>query len=167
MSDLSIHARRECNRAMHHLPKGPSTIKSRAFSTVLTINFPHFLFKLLALRVMFKVGSYLSALALVAAVVAAMANAEGCYNGGNSNAKACYDNFDFCGDVAAGVRSECHSLDSKTHCDFSVTGPAGIPDDLDCVYAMSQLGYFCDEHGGLKTQNGYQYKLDPNDGGSC
>jgi hypothetical protein len=51
--------------------------------------------------------------------------------------------------------------------EFAVTGPTGRnPLYSDCVYAMSQLAYFCDT-GGLKTWQGYQYKLDPNDGGSC
>ncbi|KAF7373130.1 hypothetical protein MSAN_00520800 [Mycena sanguinolenta] len=106
---------------------------------------------------------------LTVAVLATMANAEGCYNGGNTNAAPCYSQFseDFCSDVIYGTRSECHVLDSKTHCDFSVTGPSGNPAYSDCVYAMSQLNYFCSETGGLKTVNGYQYKLDPNDGGSC
>jgi hypothetical protein len=53
-------------------------------------------------------------------------------------------------------------------CDFSVTGPTGSnPIYSDCSYAMGQLAYFCDTTGGLKTWNGYQYKLDPNDGGNC
>ncbi|KAJ7350872.1 hypothetical protein B0H14DRAFT_2681218 [Mycena olivaceomarginata] len=105
---------------------------------------------------------------LLAAVLATMANAEGCYNGGNTNASPCDQNFadDFCSDVVYGTRSECHVLDSGTHCDFSVTGPASNPTYADCTYAMSQLAYFCNT-GGLKTVNGYQYKLDPNDGGSC
>ncbi|KAJ7076979.1 hypothetical protein B0H15DRAFT_955292 [Mycena belliarum] len=51
--------------------------------------------------------------------------------------------------------------------DFSVSGPNSNPSYSDCVYAMSQLNYFCGEHGGLKTVSGYQYKLDPNDGGNC
>jgi len=118
---------------------------------------------------MFKNLVYLPTVALIAAVLATMANAEGCYTGGNSNAEACYNSFsdDFCSDVPFGTRSECHVLDSGTHCDFSVTGPANDPAYSDCSYAMAQLAYFCSETGGLKTVNGYQYKLDPNDGGSC
>jgi hypothetical protein len=84
--------------------------------------------------------------------------------------------------------SECHVLNSGTHCeyffdfcpssinldtdffvtilgDFSVTGFGNSYSD--CVFAMSQLAYFCPDTGGLKTVNGHQYKLDPNDGGSC
>ncbi|KAJ7826910.1 hypothetical protein B0H14DRAFT_3467414 [Mycena olivaceomarginata] len=115
---------------------------------------------------------------LLAAILATMANAEGCYNGGNKNASPCDQWFgeDFCSDVPYGTRSECHVLDSGTHYadflvivlgEFAVTGPTGRnPLYSDCVYAMSQLAYFCDT-GGLKTWQGYQYKLDPNDGGSC
>ncbi|KAF8208272.1 hypothetical protein K438DRAFT_1961771 [Mycena galopus ATCC 62051] len=130
---------------------------------------------------MFNNRVYLPTVALLAAVLATMAKAEGCYNGGNTNAVACYNQFseDFCSDATYGTRSECHVLDSGTHLnaetdffmvilgDFSVTGPAGNPAYSDCSYAMAQLAYFCAETGGLKTWNGYQYKLDPNDGGSC
>ncbi|KAJ6504965.1 hypothetical protein C8R45DRAFT_1090729 [Mycena sanguinolenta] len=107
---------------------------------------------------------------LTVAILATLANAEGCYNGGNTNAEPCYLHFseDFCSDVVYGTRSECHVLDSKTHCDFSVTGPLNAnPAYSDCSFAMTKLSQWCAETGGLWTVNGYQYKLDPNDGGSC
>ncbi|KAJ7681941.1 hypothetical protein DFH06DRAFT_1314184 [Mycena polygramma] len=116
---------------------------------------------------MFK--NLVASVALMAAVLATTANAEGCYNGGNSNAAACYNNFseDFCDAAIVGTRSECHVLDSGTHCDFSVSGPAANPYYADCVTAMAKLNQWCPDVGGLWTISGYQYKLDPNDGGTC
>ncbi|KAJ7842707.1 hypothetical protein B0H13DRAFT_2365131 [Mycena leptocephala] len=104
---------------------------------------------------MFKNLVYPPTVALMAAVLVTTAKAEGCYNGGNTNALACYNLFseDFCSDVVF------------WHSDFSVTGSGNSYSD--CVFAMSQLAYFCPDTGGLKTMNGHQYKLDPNDGGSC
>ncbi|KAJ7692827.1 hypothetical protein B0H17DRAFT_1132806 [Mycena rosella] len=117
---------------------------------------------------MFKNLVYLPTVALIAAVFAAMANAEGCYNGGNTNAAACSQFYDdFCDAASFGTRSACYVLNSGTHCDFSVSGSANAPAYSDCAAAYVWLAYWCDETGGLHTQNGYQYKLDPNDGGSC
>ncbi|KAJ7788383.1 hypothetical protein B0H14DRAFT_2628345 [Mycena olivaceomarginata] len=111
---------------------------------------------------------YLTTAALIAAAFAPMANAEGCYNGGNTNAEECSQFYDdFCTAAVYGSRSACYVLNSGTHCDYSVTGPANPPSYADCAVAYVWLSYWCETTGGLHTQNGYQYKLDPNDGGSC
>ncbi|KAJ7018995.1 hypothetical protein C8F04DRAFT_1198169 [Mycena alexandri] len=118
---------------------------------------------------------YVATAVLIAAVLATTANAEGCYNGGNTNAEECSQFYDdFCTAAVYGA----HLLLSFTANggtdwlafipgDYSVTGPANPPSYSDCAVAYVWLSYWCETTGGLHTQNGYQYKLDPNDGGSC
>ncbi|KAJ7717938.1 hypothetical protein B0H14DRAFT_2643477 [Mycena olivaceomarginata] len=98
---------------------------------------------------------YLTTAALIAAAFAPMANAEGCYNGGNTNAEECSQFYDdFCTAAVYGSATTL-SLDPNP------------PSYADCAVAYVWLSYWCETTGGLHTQNGYQYKLDPNDGGSC
>ncbi|KAJ7657501.1 hypothetical protein B0H17DRAFT_1262907 [Mycena rosella] len=123
---------------MHHSHKRPGTIKSNVVhrSSYHRLHYP---FKS---ALMFKNLVYLPTVALIAAVFATMANAEGCYNGGNTNAEACAQFYDdFCDVAAFGTRSACYVLNSGTHCDYSVTGPANAPTYGDCAAAYVWLAY--------------------------